>query len=83
MRSLLKDSEVTLSKYNIGLLTQLEQDLTQQKMELSSAVSNLKKKLEILWDCLEVDKSVRKKFNAYTGCSQVKLNKISKKKKKR
>lgn len=71
LRSLLQNSEVTLSNYNIGLLTQLERDLKQQKMDISVAVSNLKKKLDMLWDCLEVDKNVRKKFNAYTGCSQV------------
>ncbi|KAG4068667.1 hypothetical protein HA402_002358 [Bradysia odoriphaga] len=74
--SLLNNSDVTLSNYNIGLLSQLERDLTQQKIEISTAVINLKKKLEILWDCLEVDKSVRKKFNAYTGCSQATYDRL-------
>lgn len=71
VHSLLTSSEVTLSKYNIGLLTQLEKNLKQQKIELSEAIINLKKKLVMLWDCLDVDKNVRKKFNAYNGCSQV------------
>lgn len=71
MHSLLTNSEVTLSKYNIGLLTQLDRDLKQQKADISDAVSNLKKKLIILWDCLEVENSYRKKFSAYNGCLQV------------
>lgn len=69
--SLLNNSQITLSQYNIGLLTQLEKDLRQQRKELTDAISNLKRKLETLWDCLEVDQSVRKKFIGYTGYSQV------------
>lgn len=65
------NSDSILSKYNIDLLTQLEHNLAEQKIKLASAISNLKKKLEILWECLEVDKSIRKQFNSYTKCSQV------------
>lgn len=73
MSSLLHNSDIVLSKYNLGLLAQLQLDLTQQKVEITTAITNMKKKLEVLWECLEVDNNVRKKFNAYTGCSQVKI----------
>ncbi|KAJ6637474.1 Protein regulator of cytokinesis 1 [Pseudolycoriella hygida] len=74
--SLLRNSRIILSKYNIEILVQLATNLQQQKLELTEAIENIKRKLETLWDCLEVDKSTQKKFSALTGCSQGTYDKL-------
>lgn len=69
-----EQTEPTLE--NIQKLQECKSNLQNQLADTIESIDNMKKKLDNLWNVLEVSPSTRNKFKKYTGYSQIVYDKF-------